>query len=384
MGTPWTHDRSALGTADVADDELRAMVAASVGHEVDAVHVVGSRADVVPYEIPSITTAGRWWVHGEAEVRGATVPFRLFVKAVQSWSRSPFFAFVPPHLQEMAEASVPWRTEPLAYRSDLADRLPSGLMMPRAYGVFDLDEASAAIWLEDVTSRRPARPWDLERYGAAAVLLGRMAASPAVAELAGVGRHEWSVYDYLHGRLDNSVFPMLRDDSTWQHPIVTPTFDDELRGRMLDAADRTPDYVAELASLPLTTGHGDACPNNLLDRPDGADGFVLIDFGFWGPRPVGFDLGQLLCGDVQIGRSRSADLAAIEECIVAAYVAGLRDEGCDVPEPAVRRAHALQALLFAGVSAVPFEHLDREPTDELIGLAAERAALARFCLDLVA
>lgn len=377
------HARSALGCAEVSDDQLRTMVAASVDRPAEVVELVSSRADVVPYDLPSITTAGRWWVRGEAEIDGSRAPFKFFVKAVQSWSRSPFFAGIPSHLQEMAEASVPWRTEPLAYRSDLAARLPAGLTMPQAYGVFDLDEASAAMWLEDVTTDQPARPWDLGRFGAAATLLGRLAASPAVAELADVGRHDWSVFDYLHGRLDNSVFPMLRDESVWQHPIVAPTFDDELRGRLLDAADRAPEYVAELTSLPLATGHGDACPNNLLDRPDGSDGFVLIDFGFWGPRPLGFDLGQLLCGDAQIGRCPTSDLAAIDERIVAAYVAGLRDEGCDVPEAVVRRAHALQVVIFTGVSALPFEHFDREPTDALIGLAAERAALARFCLDLV-
>lgn len=383
VSTASIHDRSALGAVDVSDDELRGMVAAAVDREVDAVEIVDSRADEVPYDIPSITTAGRWWVHGHAAVGGTTVPFRFFVKAVQSWSRSPFFAFVPAEMQEMAEASVPWRTEPLVYRSDLATRLPAGLAMPRAFGVFDLDEASAAMWLEDVASDTPARVWDLDRYGAAAHLLGRLAASPAVAEHADVGRHAWTVYDYLYGRLDNSVFPALRDDSTWQHPLIAPTFDAELRARILGAIDRAPDHVAELTSLPLVTGHGDACPNNLLDRPDGADGFVLIDFGFWGPRPVGFDLGQLLCGEAQLGRCRTADLPTIEAVIVDAYVDGLRSEGCDVPAAVARRAHALQVLLFTGVSALPFEHLDREPTDELLGLAAERARLARFCLDLV-
>ena len=67
----------------------------------------------------------------------------------------------------------------------------------------------------------------------------------------------------------------------------------------------------------------------------------------------------------------------------AAYVAGLRDEGCDVAEDVVRRAHALQLLVFTGYSTLPFELLDGPPTPERLALAAERAEIARFSLDLV-
>ena len=40
-------------------------------------------------------------------------------------------------------------------------------------------------------------------------------------------------------------------------------------------------------------------------------------------------------------------------------------------------------LIFAGLTAIPFEHLEREPTPELHRIARERAASARFILDLV-
>jgi hypothetical protein len=41
-------------------------------------------------------------------------------------------------------------------------------------------------------------------------------------------------------------------------------------------------------------------------------------------------------------------------------------------------------VLFSGLSAVPFEHLGAPPTPELHRIAAERAASARFILDLLA
>ena len=375
-------ERTELGAADVDDAVLRAMVGGRLGASQTDIELLSVRIETVDYDLSAITTGGRWWVRGEARVDGVIRPWSFFVKVMQSWSRSPLFEMVPEDIREEAAASVPWRTESLVYRSDLASRLPDGLLMPAAHGVFDLDEASASIWLEEVEVP-PAVPWDLERFGLAAHLLGRLAASPAVAELADVGRDGWTVADYLHGRLTHQVLPMLRDPDVWHHPLLAGPFDAELRERLLAAADQVADHVAELGAMPKLTGHGDACPNNLLPRADGAPGFVLIDYGFWGSRSVGFDLGQLLVGEVQLGRHPTSALAATEDVIVDAYIEGLRAEGCGIATDVVRRAHALQLLIFTGLSTLPFEHFGEPPSDELIALAAERAALSRFSLDLL-
>ena len=372
--------RSILGPADVSDEQLLDMVAGLLGCNAAEAELVSVTVEEVDYDLPAITTAGRYWVRGVAKVRQREEPFALFVKHVQSWSRSPLFAMVPAEQRQVAEASVPWRTEPLAYRSDLGDRLPDGLTMPRALGVFDLDEKSAAIWLEAVAT--DTSPWDLERYARAAYLLGRLAASEAVAELAAVGDFEWGIRQYHWGRLDMHVLPMLRDPGIWQHPLIAAAFDEDLRTRLLSAAARTPAIVEELVAMPEATQHGDACPNNLLARA-GADGFVLIDYGFWNLGPVGFDLGQLLVGDVQDGRRPTSDLGFIDEAILPAYVEGLRAEGRELTEAVVRRAHALHLMLFTGLSTLPFEHLDAPLTEELHRVAADRAAIARFSLDLL-
>ena len=100
---------------------------------------------------------------------------------------------------------------------------------------------------------------------------------------------------------------------------------------MLAAADRLGAYADELLGYPRLSSHGDASPNNLLAGPT-PDAFVLIDYGFWLGNPVGFDLGQLLVGDVQIGRRSPDLLAETDEAIVPAYVDGLHAEGCDLDE----------------------------------------------------
>src|SRR5664279_4463648 len=257
-------DRRILGAADVSDAELAGIVAGWLGESPDDIEVVHSHAEIVPYDLAAITTAGRYWGRGEAQTPTSTRPFSFFVKHVQSWSRSPLFAAIPPDFRESAEASVPWRTEPLIYRSDLADRLPDGLTMPRAVAVRDLDEKSAAVWLEEVPT--VPRIWTEQYLARAAYLLGRLAASPAVRELAGIGGNPDGrpVRGYLQGRLTHQILPMLRSEAIWQHPLVAPAFDAELRRRLLDAADQLPRYVEEVERMPSGTSHGDACTNNIL------------------------------------------------------------------------------------------------------------------------
>jgi hypothetical protein len=371
MGT-----RDDLGAADVSDGQLAAMVA-DLLHQ-DEVELVDSRVDPVDYDLPTITTGGRWWVSGHVATACSRAPFRFFVKQVQSWERSPFFAFVPEEHREMAVAGVPWKTEADVYRSDLAVRLPDGLTVPRALGVFDLDATSSAIWLEEVPIR--AATWDTARHERAAHLLGRFSASPSLAPLAVLRHVDWSLDTYAAGRLAVQVVPILMSDEVWQHPLCA-AFDDDLRTRLRAAAADSIALAAEADALPQLLSHGDACPNNLL-AAERDDDLVMIDFGFWGAAPVGFDLSQLLVGDVQIGRRGAEGLAELDEAILTAYVAGLRAEGCETPEAVVRRGHALCLLLMTGLSTLPFDLFDAPLTPETQRIAADRAALAGYALEL--
>jgi len=381
------HDRSALGVANVSDAELAVMVSRSLGL-VDSgrggggVVLLESSATVSPYHLEALTTAGRYRVRGVARTPTGDQPFSFFVKVVQSWGRTPAFAFVPVEMREMALASLPWDVEPRIYRSDLAARLPEGFTMPRAYAVLDIDDESAALWIEEIDAVDVV--WGKERFVHAARLLGRLAGSESVSATTTVGRGaaQRLVRGYAEGRVAGQIVPALCSDDLWAHPLMSGTFDDELRADLLAAVDELDAIVEELESAPVATMHGDACTNNLLVQRTGDD-LVLIDFGFWGEGPVGFDLGQLLVGEVQTGDRPASDLAVLEPDCVAAYVEGLSQEGFTADLDTVRRAHALQMLLFSGLSSPPLEHLDSPPTDELRRWTAERAAAARFMVDLV-
>ena len=370
--------REALGAADVTDDRLAAMVAVQLG--VPHVELLTNDAEVAAYDLEALTTAGRYWVRGTARHDGGDAPFAFFVKVVQSWSRSPVFAYVPAEMREAALAAMPWEREPRIYASDLGDRLPAGLSMPQAYAVEPVDELSAAVWLEAVDVD-PVR-WDVDRFTRAAHLLGRLAASDRVAPLGALGEVPDVARAYYFGRFEGQVLPTAARRRGLAAPggrccVRRPAA--RRHARCSGEHARPAGGARRRAGLTL---HGDACTRNLLVPPGADDGFVLIDFGFWGRGPVGYDLTQLLIGEVQLGERRADELPALEGACLPSYVEGLGAEGVDVDLDQVRRAHALMMLLFAGFSAVPFELLDGPPTDEKLRIARERAGAARFMLDL--
>ncbi|GAA1923092.1 hypothetical protein GCM10009797_15930 [Nocardioides hwasunensis] len=379
-----------LGDDDVADGELEAMVARLWG--VASVSLLDSEAEPVAYDVASILTGARTWVRGHADAGNGPRPFVLFVKRVHSWRHSPAFAQVPVEIREWAAAGVPWRAEPLVYASDLADRLPEGLTMPRALRVEEHPDETAVVWLEAVDA--DPVPWTADDSVHAARLLGRLAASPAVVPLAAIDPLPWHIQSFVDGRLAHTVLPGLHDEATWQHPAVSRHFGD-LREALAATARHLDALAAEFAASRHLTAHGDACPNNLLRR-EGDPGFTVIDFGFWRPQPVGFDLSQLLVGDIQIGRQDVADLPERAAACVESYAAGLADEGLEVSLAEVRRSHAVSLMLFNGLPSLPTEMLQEEAglvaaggvtaefRDAFDHWAEQRAGIARYALGVLA
>ena len=188
---------------------------------------------------------------------------------------------------------------------------------------------------------------------------------------------------YVESRIAMQIAPVLRSQ-IWDHPGLAAFAD--LREPLLAQLPHLHAIAAETEALPVLAGHGDACPNNLLADPEDPDGFILIDFGMWNAFPLAHDLTQLLVGDVQIGNRPARDLGglgSLSEQLLAAYAEGLEAEGTTVDRDMVRRAHALQLFLFAGLSSLPFELLDGPP-GILAAIVEERAAVTRFSLELLA
>ena len=157
-----------LGLPNPSDRQLAAMVSARLGAPAK---ILSTCFDRHPYKLPAITTRDRFQVSGIARTSdGQDRSYAFFVKVTQSWARSPLSHEVPEPLRSTMAPLLPWRTERDLYLSDLCDRLPAGLIVPRAFGVFDLDDESTAVWLDMVSVR--ALRWDVERHRRAAYLLG--------------------------------------------------------------------------------------------------------------------------------------------------------------------------------------------------------------------
>ncbi|MDT0184604.1 hypothetical protein Q9S36_30920 [Microbacterium sp. ARD31] len=378
FASPHASRADVLGEDDVSDAELGALVASLWG--VPAVRLLDSAAAEVDYDVPSMLTGARTWVRGHADAGDGPQEFTFFVKRVHHWRHSPFFAFVPPEVAAWAVDTVPWRSEVLLYASDLAARLPEGLTMPRALRIDDRPDETAVLWLEAV--EHDPTPWADSTYARAAYLLGRLAGSSRVAPLAAIDPQPWHIRTFVAGRLAHTALPVLDDETMWRHPAVAEHFG-PLRARLAEVAGRVDALAEEYAALPHTAAHGDASPNNLM-RHVGDDGFTMIDYGFWRPQPVAYDLSQLLVGEIQVRRLDADGLPERAAACLEAYADGLAAEGGSVDPAVLRRSHAVSLMLFNGLPSIPVETLGEEDREAAAHHLAQRAAMAAYALDVLA
>jgi hypothetical protein len=288
---------------------------------------------------------------------------------------------VPAELRELALVQLPWTVEPLLYGSALRDALPPGLTMPKTFEVIDLDPLSSAIWVEDIDDAI-GLAWNMDHYRRAAFLLGAFATRTAVAEAIRPLNpviESAGIRGYVDGRVDSQVVPALLDDQVWRHPLVDRHFAPQ-RSRLLEVIEQLPELVDEVEWLPVGIAHGDACNRNLMisaSRPE----LVMIDFGFLRHAPLGFDLGQLILGEVQTGERPADDLESEWSACLGAYVEGMREEGNESELAGVGRASAICMAIFNGLTAIPFENLEQPPDARLDTLCKNRAEMCRFTLD---
>ena len=308
---------------------------------------------------------------------------RVFVKTIHSMRHWPLIGMLSAEDREAAIERFPWRTEADVYASSLTRDLPDGLRVPRIFAIDDLGDDRIRIWMEDLPET--AATWNSARYADAARRLGRLAGRthrdglPAdVPRLFDGLRMLWSM------RITNTLIPVLRDDATWQHPLMVAVeaSDPALRGDLLALADQAPSILDALDRLPRGLAHGDACPQNLLPDPDLHGGFVAIDWGFANLAPLGSDLVQLLAGRADSGELGAADLPPLQETVLAAYLDGLRDERVDASPVQVRLAMVGGLVVGKAFSALPLERLGGPIDDQSLTFFLARARYARYLLDL--
>ncbi len=230
-----------------------------------------------------------------------------------------------------------WKREPLAYESGLLTSLPGELRVPVCRGVFERDDGTIALWLEDVRAT-PATEWTLDRYEVAARHLGSLFSVHAHAD--------WLSRDWLRDYIDVRW-------ATTRQPFVAP---------LLDALDR----------MPRALCHFDVHPANLFGDDGGPT--IAIDWSFVGIGAIGEDAGNLVPDAVLDFSFPPEGIGDLYERIVRGYTAGLRDAGWDGPESEPRAAIATTiAAKYAWISveleravAEQRELLNRRPLHEAL------------------
>lgn len=234
----------------------------------------------------------------------------------------------------MTDRRVPRRPRSTtAHHRDLAARSDA---RPDVQRIYELGDDRVALWLEDIACTDTPR--DRSRFLRAARLLGRWAGRRFGGEAG--GRCGCSPRDAWRPR--RSPGCARAPSGPWP-----PGF----RG-ILDRLD----------ALQQASGHGDACPQNLLVPRARPEEFVVIDVGWQCPHPVGADVTQLLVGLAHAGQLAVRELPSLRRALLAAYATGLRDEGHPVD-------HADIALGCDGTLAVRSAfHAHPELARYLVGL----------------
>ncbi|MFD7155811.1 phosphotransferase [Kribbella sp. NPDC059898] len=371
--------RDALSAAD-----LTALVRTITG---DPAAVPGSaRVEAVDYPIGTPSTESLHRVFGTATT-GAD--WSCFVKKLQSVRHSPIIELIPPEFRQSFIDYMPWDLEIAVHRSGVADVMPAGLRLAKAYRIDVYDDDRGTLWMENVVQEWG--PWPITRFERAAYLLGRLSArrqphlvepliDREVSRIPGCGLRY-----YADGRVRTAALPALADPATWRHPMLSAAVcnlsDHRLKDDLLELGRQVPAVLDALDALPQCYQHGDASPQNLLVPHDSPDEFVVIDWGFDCPQAVGFDLGQLLVGLAHAGELSAEALPAVHKVILKAFQEGLAADGMHVDEEQVLYGYLGSLLIRATFTALPLELFGKaEASPELF---EERVLLTRALVDLV-
>ncbi|HUF98340.1 MAG TPA: hypothetical protein VMM60_09435, partial [Ilumatobacter sp.] len=120
---------------------------------------------------------------------------------------------------------------------------------------------------------------------------------------------------------------------------------------------------------------------NLLEPTRGST--VAIDWSYGHAGAIGSDLGQLLIGRIERGGHDPEELGAILTTIRPAFLEGLESEGCTATEADVDLALETHVAARSVFSAINVDHRPDLCGDEFRDLLSRRAAMARFCLDMI-
>ncbi|MFB9375695.1 hypothetical protein ACFFKU_17735 [Kineococcus gynurae] len=340
--------------------------------------LLDQREEPLEHDISAPTTASVTRVH--LHLRDPLGDLRLScVRKVLQAARHGLPPVIPPEVIAHLDAVIPWRLESDVLTPALAAAMPPGLRAPEVLARLERPDDRIELWLRDVEPV-PAS-WTAGDTVHAARLLGRLAArrrdEPQPAGPRFLDTYRWESVAVWSA-------PRLLDPATWAHPVFRDPAVVGLRGPLLALVAGLPRLDERLAAVPVLPAHGDATPLNLLRPGVDPDDLVLLDWASATPGPAGWDVVPLVFGLAECGRQDVSDARAVLDDAIAAYGAGLAEEGFELAPDRLRTAVVTAAQLRYAFTTLPLGVLDGVPLPDPDPSAylARRAALVRCVLDL--
>jgi hypothetical protein len=246
-----------------------------------------------------------------------------------------------------------WKREALAFSSGLLIGWPGPLVPVHCYGVEEVSNSQAWIWLETREGAGPHALWTIEQLASAAYDFGALAAQWQ-SKLPDVGHYPWLAQRWLRGWVTLvrifAVDHFLDHDGCGNGSAVEPFLNGSTRRRLAELISDADDLLAGFESLPVTLAHHDPQWGNLFAAaPEESPArTVAIDWGFFGLAPIGSDLGLHIGQNIMSWGIDQRRAAEHDQASTAAYVGGLQDYGWNGDVDSVKFARATAAALNAG------------------------------------
>lgn len=219
-----------------------------------------------------------------------------------------------------------WKREVLVYQSGLLTQLPEGIRAPQCYGVEEQANGDIRVWLEDLPMDTLHKDWTLAYMCEMYYKLGKFngayltgAALPSDGFLCRAWMRSWVEVCTAYAKPieeQKAIWDSYRsgNDLLWQQYFSNR----HLASRLLETLER----------LPRVLAHQDVHWDNIfLEKRNGTDSLVAIDWQFASISGVGEELGRMF-GYALLKKKIPVDQAAeYKEALFSSYVQGLRAAG---------------------------------------------------------
>ncbi len=234
-----------------------------------------------------------------------------------------------------------WKREFLAMQSGFLATLPGPIIVPRCYGTREY-EGGVWVWMEHIVDSS-SDVWTADEYTFAAHELGRFNGRCFLNQ--SLPDYPWLSKGYVSTKTD--AWP---PHHAWEKPLVSQTYSNRTRERILRLWDDRPQFYDALERLPHIISHHDFHRRNILirRREDGTDQIVAVDWAWVGYGALGADLYSVVGGSALIFELEVGDVAEIESVAFEAYVTGLHEAGWAGNPEMLRLAYDISFAMFLG------------------------------------